>query len=152
MRLVMDIRTDFITRPVLTPLLMDRRAALAIAGVVGGHFLLGAMGLPGWSCPVRHVLNMPCPGCGLTRATYLLLHGEWQRSIVTHAFAPTVLLMAALLTLAIVLPQSMRLRGLLWLEQLERRSGIAMWSLLALMGYWLLRLVFFRSALFSLVM
>lgn len=148
----MDIRTDFITRPVLTPLLMDRRVALVIASAVGGHLLLGALGLPGWSCPIRHALNMPCPGCGLTRATYLLLHGEWQRSIATHAFAPTVLVMALLLVLAILLPQRVRARGLLWLERTERRSGIAAWALLALLGYWLLRLVFFRSALFSLVM
>ena len=140
------------TRPILTPLLTDRRTALALVVAVGGHLLLSELGLPGWPCPFRHVLNMPCPGCGLTRAVHLLLRGQWQQSIQTHAFAPVLLLAAVVLLLSVLLPGSIRQAALRSLDSLENRTGVATYSLLALVGYWLVRILFFKTALYSLVM
>ncbi|GIV25988.1 MAG: hypothetical protein KatS3mg026_1680 [Bacteroidia bacterium] len=31
-------------------------------------------------CPSRLLLEVDCPGCGLTRATYHALHGHWERA------------------------------------------------------------------------
>lgn len=31
-------------------------------------------------CPMILVSGLPCPGCGMTRAVFLLLTGQWERS------------------------------------------------------------------------
>lgn len=52
-------------------------------------FALGAAGLvlvPGLPplCPMRLFFHVPCPGCGLTRAASLVLHGDFVEA--THMF------------------------------------------------------------------
>ncbi len=31
-------------------------------------------------CPSRRFLGINCPGCGLTRATERLIHGQWEQA------------------------------------------------------------------------
>jgi Protein of unknown function (DUF2752) len=72
-----------------------RRAPLALMGLraaklgalFGSIAALLALGAPG--CPVAFFLRVPCPGCGLTRATLRLLHGDLHGAL---AFHPLVLL------------------------------------------------------------
>jgi hypothetical protein len=61
-------------KPVLSTILPRRRrlssiicgrSALAVA-------VLTLIGVPGWTCPVFHTFGIPCPGCGMTRATVFL--------------------------------------------------------------------------------
>lgn len=35
-------------------------------------------------CPSAGMLGLPCPGCGLTRATLLLVQGEFSRALALH--------------------------------------------------------------------
>lgn len=44
-------------------------------------------------CPTAAVLGIPCPGCGLTRATLALLHGDLRGALRFH---PLVLVIAPL--------------------------------------------------------
>jgi hypothetical protein len=53
--------------------------------------LAAALGLVGFAmslgfplCPMAAGLGVPCPGCGLTRATLLLLHGDLRAALHTH--------------------------------------------------------------------
>jgi hypothetical protein len=58
------------------------------AGIFSG---IVALGLP--FCPLASVLGVPCPGCGLTRATLALAHGELRHALEFH---PLVLVLAPL--------------------------------------------------------
>jgi hypothetical protein len=55
------------------PLLL---AAIALA-------LVAIPGIPPF-CPLRRVLHVPCPSCGLTRAARLALAGDWGGATRMH--------------------------------------------------------------------
>src|ERR1041384_6889380 len=67
--------------PTLAPLLTSRRLAVAITLTAIIQTVLVARGLPSWTCPFAHVLGIPCPGCGLSRATVALLQGDWRTAL-----------------------------------------------------------------------
>lgn len=71
---------------------MTQPARIAILALV-----LGALGVAIWSdfplCPMAGTFGVPCPGCGLTRATLALLHGDVRAALHFH---PLVGLMAPL--------------------------------------------------------
>lgn len=46
------------------------------------------LGLP--LCPSRSLFGVPCPGCGLTRATLAMLVLDWPRMVAMHPLAPIV--------------------------------------------------------------
>jgi hypothetical protein len=122
-----------------------------ISGAVGAQVGLTAFGLPGWPCPFLHVLGIPCPGCGLSRATATLLQGEWQSALNLHAFAPIFLLVFVLIAGAVLLPHQQRTWLIGRLESVERRTGITTIVLISFMLYWLARLVIFPEAFINLI-
>ncbi len=67
--------------PARSPAAMGLRAARlgGASALVAG---LLAAGVPG--CPVAFFLRVPCPGCGLTRATLRLLHGDLPGALAFH--------------------------------------------------------------------
>ena len=75
--------------------------------------------MPGWPCPVKAVLGVPCPGCALSTAVVPLVRGIWSYALRDHAFAPLFLLR---------------------IMTLERRIGIVAFLLLGVIVYWVLRL------------
>ena len=59
-------------------------------------------------CPMATVLGIPCPGCGLTRATLALLHGDVRGALALH---PLVFVLAPLFALAIASAAISYVRG-----------------------------------------
>src|SRR6185503_7185615 len=41
-------------------------------------------------CLMALALRIPCPGCGMTRATLALLHGDVARAFAIHPLSPIV--------------------------------------------------------------
>lgn len=37
-----------------------------------------------WPCPILAIFGVPCPTCGMTRATRLALHGEIAQATAMH--------------------------------------------------------------------
>ena len=37
-----------------------------------------------YTCPIRHFLHIPCPGCGITRAYLALLSLDWKAAFRYH--------------------------------------------------------------------
>jgi len=44
-------------------------------------------------CPIKRILGIECPTCGMTRAVYLLLHGNIKQSIEFNPLGIIVVLM-----------------------------------------------------------
>ena len=128
-------------------LLRSRPAAAVLAGIATLQLGLVAFGLPGWPCPLLQGLGIPCPGCGLSRATLELLRGQWRAALSIHAFAPVLLAAVAVIGTASLLPQSLRLPLVDGVERLERRTGLTALVLVGLVLYWIAHFTFARETL-----
>lgn len=133
-------RKGWLFMPVLASLLQDRWSALLLVGIAALQVVLVALGAGGWRCPVKAVLGIPCPGCGLSHAVVLLLRGEWGAALSTHAFAPVFLCASILVVVVSVLPNSWHRGVVSWIAVSERRTGVVTFLLLGLIVYWGFRL------------
>jgi Protein of unknown function (DUF2752) len=123
----------------------------AIAGVAAVHMTLVATGLPGWQCPMRYGIGVPCPGCGLSRAIKALVSGHVQQAISIHAFAPVALGVLALILCTVLGSRSYQSQIARHVRQIEK-LGVSTVLVVTFVLYWLTRLLFFREALYNLVM
>lgn len=105
--------------------------ALAAAGVGPAAAWRDAIAMHGPGCPFLYATGVPCPFCGLTRATLALGAGDWHTALVLHPLAPLVVAGTLVLMLAVALGRSERLLA-------GRR---ALWLLAAIAAIWILRLV-----------
>jgi len=121
-------------------LLRQRSLCIALCGAGGAHVVATALGLPGWECPFRAATGIPCPGCGLTRASLRLLRGDFAGAMHEHPFAPVAVAAIALVVLGAVSPRALRERLLLGLERVDRRSRLSAAVLGLLMIFWIGRL------------
>lgn len=138
--------------PVFSSLLQQREMVKVLMGFVGLHMTLVSLGLPSWQCPFRVVLTIPCPGCGLSRAVLCLFHGDWERAIAIHAFAPLVVLVIGFMLLSIVLSPPQHSQIAHRIAKLETQTGLSATLITGFMMYWLIRLFMFRELLFHLVL
>lgn len=63
--------------------------ALVLAGLGATAALIVAFRVP--TCPTALFLGVPCPGCGLTRATLLLFSGDVAGALHMHPLLPLLL-------------------------------------------------------------
>lgn len=127
--------------PAFSRLLENRREGLIVVGAGALHLGLNLVGLPGWRCPILAATGIPCPGCGLTRASMQLIRGDFAGSFHTHAFAPVFLFAMLLMIVALVLPEAQRTNLIAKISRQEARYGITAWVLFFLMLYWAFRLI-----------
>ncbi len=117
-----------------------RERSLCIALLAAGLVLVGANLLHWrvWTCAFRETTGLPCPGCGMTRALSALCRGQFTASWALHPFAPGIALGGVLLLLATLLPAGPRQHLLAVVETIERRTGITMWFIVAMLvwGVW----------------
>lgn len=138
-------------RPVLSTIMRDRRLSSIICGTALLQLVLTLMGAPGWTCPVFHTLGIPCPGCGMTRATVFLFRGNWKEAIAMHAFAPIFLVALTFIALGTLAPRPLIDRLIAKTEALERYTGITIFLLGGLILYWLARLLLLQTAFVQLI-
>ena len=130
----------------LSSLLRDRRLSLGVTGMAAVQVAAVAIGVGGWPCPLKSALGIPCPGCGLTRASVALLRGECASSVGAHAFAPVLLVGLAAVAVAGFLPAAQREAFAGLVGRFERRTGASYVLMLALLLYWSVRLMFLPGA------
>src|SRR5688572_23240934 len=65
--------------------------------------VLAALLVLPWPCPLRTLVAVPCPTCGMTRATRLALAGDYRAALAMHPLVFVVVpLVAAFLALEMV--------------------------------------------------
>src|SRR3954464_8848197 len=80
-------------------------------------------------CPLASVLGVPCPGCGLTRATLALAHGDLKHALELH---PLVLVLAPLFIGAMISAAFSYIRGPRPLEPQPRQPWLTSRTVTAL--------------------
>ena len=125
--------------PVLAPLIRKRWHALVMVGAAAVIFSTSLLGVRIWFCPFKYALGISCPGCGLGTAIALLIHGDWQAALATHAFAPVFLLGLIFIGASVVMPGGIRQKFLHYTAKWESRLGIVPFILVCLLAYWLVR-------------
>jgi hypothetical protein len=83
-------------------------------------------------CPARFAFGIPCPGCGLTRATLALLHGDLAEA---HHLHPLVLVLLPIV-LWMLVRTSLVSSGLLARDSFDPLDKLPTWF------YWVLLVVF----------
>src|ERR1041385_8266886 len=111
-------------RPLFSGILRDRRLGLVICGAALLQLILAFLNYPSWPCPIFHTLGIPCPGCGMTRATLFLVRGEWKEALAMHAFAPVLLVTILLIAFCALAPKTQVARLAEGTEILERHTGL----------------------------
>jgi hypothetical protein len=130
----------------LAELLDDRRQVRVVAAALVSYLALGAAHALGWvpiawPCPVRWALGVPCPGCGLTRATLALLGGHPAAAIAAHPLAPLALLGGLLVVTAALLPRPLATQLAARVRRVEGAAPFDACIAVALIAVWLTRLV-----------
>jgi lysylphosphatidylglycerol synthetase-like protein (DUF2156 family) len=137
---------------IVSKLVRQQRFCQVLLAIACLHFLLVSFNLPSLSCPVRHGLGIPCPGCGITRAIIALVKGDWYGAMEIHAFAPFTLLTMTFIAAGAILPKRQQVQLSYLIAHAEKRTGISLILTLLFVTYWLIRLIFFNHQLYSLVM
>lgn len=63
--------------------LLGATLVLAPAGTAVASLRLGPLPIPGM-CIFKDLTGIPCPGCGLARATVAAMHGDFGASVALH--------------------------------------------------------------------
>jgi hypothetical protein len=66
------------------------------------HLVLpGGMAVPWPDCPFQSVTGLPCPVCGFTRSSVMMLRGDFIGSFHAHPLGPIIVLSALVAVLAV---------------------------------------------------
>ncbi len=110
---------------------------LILAAIFGslGSLLLSNAPL----CPVAATVHHPCPGCGLTRATFAAAHFDFGRAWELHPFAfgmsPLLFLSAMFASVTYLKDGDARLPK--WFRPVFTRGGLAL--ILLMVPFWIAR-------------
>ena len=138
-------KTTWFFQPVAAAILRKQKHLRIISAIVSFQLVATISGAQGWQCPVSSTIGLACPGCGLSEALVLLIRGDWQTALSTHAFAP--LLVVAILAMVILSLLRHRLYriSVQRLAVLESKCGLTGLLLIGFFGYWGFRFLGFIS-------
>ncbi|MCW1967051.1 MAG: DUF2752 domain-containing protein [Anaerolineae bacterium] len=137
--------------PILAALLGERKMSVAITLALGAHGAALALGWPGFDCPLRAATGVPCPGCGLSRAGQAMLQGQWATMAQYHLFAPFFAIAFILIAVSLTLPARLHGQFVGAVARFERQTRLVAITLILLVMYWLVRLLWLRESFVNLI-
>jgi hypothetical protein len=130
-----------IHRPVFAYLAEKRWHGLLIVLLFTIYFILILNKIEIWHCPMKIVLDVRCPGCGLGTAILNFVHGEWSVMLNQHAFAPFFAAGMVILLIVSLLPERLRVHTVEYIAHFEKRTGFITYYLIVFVLYWIVRLI-----------
>jgi hypothetical protein len=127
-------------QPILSAFIKDRVLGRGVIGAVAIHFGLNVIGLPGFECPIRAATGVPCPGCGLSRASIAMVKGDWQTMTQYHLFAPLFAIALLIITTGLLLPVNAHGKLVAGVSNFETNTAVSSVLLAIFMIYWIWRL------------
>lgn len=127
-------------RPWLALLLRQTVLCRALVGAVAVLALAHVMGFSLFPCYFATITGLPCPGCGMTRATIAFLKGDIRLALAYHPFVPGFLLLGGLMAFCAIAPEKWREAVIRWVSLIEVHTRIPTIFLLAVLIYGLLRM------------
>jgi hypothetical protein len=94
-----------------------------------------------WVCPFYAFTNLPCPGCGMTRAVSSLIHLDLLSAISMHPFSPLIVFGWFVWGVIALLPSKKHLIVIKKIEIIEHETGIAYLFLVLFIAFGLARLL-----------
>ncbi len=122
-------------------LLRSRLFCLTLLGVTTGIFLLYLFDLPTWRCPMKMATGLDCPGCGMTRAAGLLVHGEIAASLKMHPFVLFYAIAWLIVVLCAILPEKARRSFVDAMIRIDSRFGVTILVISSQLIWGLIRLI-----------
>lgn len=127
---------------IIAPIIRIRGAAIAFAVLPLIFMLLNISELFIWKCPFYEYLNIPCLGCGMTRACKALIQGGFIEAFYLHPFSFILITGWIILTIIILLPENPRKTTINKLEIVESKTGIVYILFFVFLFFGLARLIF----------
>ena len=85
----------------------------------------------GYICPTMIIFGIPCPACGMTRAGFLLLTGNFAESFRMHPFfIPSIIFLVGLV-----------LFKFFWTDKIKYMQNLAIVLLVCFLGLYVFRMV-----------
>lgn len=125
------------TRPFERPPRPVHVRVLILAAIYGSLAALLFSNAP--LCPVASTVHQPCPGCGLTRATFAAAHLDFAHAWAMHpfAFALSPLLFAAAMFASASYLKDGDARLPAWFRPIFLRGGLVL--ILLMVPFWIAR-------------
>ncbi|BCU78196.1 DUF2752 domain-containing protein [Luteolibacter sp. LG18] len=120
-------------------LIRERKLGLAMTLGGGLYGLTALAGLHWFHCPFKSLTGLPCPGCGMTRATLAMLRGDWTTMVKFHPLAPVFVLFWTAVGLGLACPPRWRNGYVCRLEKIEATIRWPLWVGGLLIAYSLTR-------------
>ncbi len=136
---------------IIASLILNRFLNIFLISIGLIHFLGVKFNLYRWSCPIKHFIGIPSPSCGLSRATVALIHGDWHKALLIHAFSPLVLIIVGLMFISFLLPKIQLIKLSQQIQIFEQKTNFDILILTSLIFYWLIRLLLFPQLFYDLV-
>ena len=103
------------------------------------YFIISLFGYSIMPCPIRELLGLQCPGCGLTSGCKALVRGEWHEALHYNWFSPVFALFWFLVGVGLFLPTQYRTKFIHVVKLTERRTYWPIFLGLSLVIYALTR-------------
>lgn len=112
--------------------------SLAVLALAGAAHALRETGGAGWmpGCIFRKFTGLDCPGCGMTRGTYALLHGRFAEAF---SFNPVGMILLPLVLIALGIEVMGWVRGKPMPFRLNPGRWISTMIAVVLIVFWIVR-------------